>query len=141
MKRVERPYKIIVDSNIWISFLIGKSLKGFQYFLDSQAIEIITCQEQLTELWEVFKRPKIRKYINKNEVDEFFDLLDFVSVKIRISTQINLCRDAKDNFLLSLVVDSNADFLITGDMDLLELKSIGNAKIIKYNEFEKYFEL
>jgi len=43
----------------------------------------------------------------------------------------------KDNYLLSLAIDSNADFLITGDNDLLLLNSIENTKIIKFIDFEK----
>jgi len=43
----------------------------------------------------------------------------------------------KDNYLLSLAIDSNADFLITGDNDLLILSRIENTKIIKYSDFEK----
>ncbi|WP_412467589.1 putative toxin-antitoxin system toxin component, PIN family [Pedobacter sp. KLB.chiD] len=38
-------------------------------------------------------------------------------------------RDAKDNFLLSLCVDGNADFLLTGDQDLLSLEKIGTTNI------------
>jgi predicted nucleic acid-binding protein len=43
----------------------------------------------------------------------------------------------KITILLNLAVDSNADFLITGDQDLLELKKIANAKILTFRELEK----
>lgn len=41
---------------------------------------------------------------------------------IEVKSVITACRDEKDNFLLSLAVDGKADFLITGDDDLLTLK-------------------
>lgn len=44
-------------------------------------------------------------------------------------------RDSKDNFLLSLSLDSNADYLITGDMDLLVLKKSGSTQIITLRDF------
>ena len=132
-----RFHKVIIDSNIWISFLIGKNLTGLQYFIDEQKIKIITCNEQRAELAEVFKKAKLRKYFSKYQIIEFFELLDESSECIKLITHSDLCRDPKDNYLVSLAIDSNADYLITGDKDLLELNSIENTKIIKYTDFEK----
>lgn len=41
----------------------------------------------------------------------------------------------KDNYLLGLCIDGKADYLITGDADLLVLKQIGETKILTLNEF------
>jgi predicted nucleic acid-binding protein len=42
--------------------------------------------------------------------------------------------------LLELAVDGNADYLITGDKDLLVLQTIKKTRIIKMNDFpETYF--
>ena len=48
---------------------------------------------------------------------------------------VNLCRDYKDNFLLSLAMDAGADYLVTGDDDLLDLKSIGDCQIVSLTDF------
>jgi uncharacterized protein len=136
MKRESKSYKIIVDSNIWISFLIGKNLLGLQNYIDSRKIKIVTCNEQLTELSEVFKKPKLKKYFTKEQISEFFELLDESSNTIIISTKSNICRDPKDNYLVSLAIDSKADFLITGDKDLLELNKIGKTIVLNYNDFD-----
>jgi len=45
------------------------------------------------------------------------------------------CRDAKDNFLLELAVDGKADYLVTGDNDLLILQTVQKTKIIRMNDF------
>lgn len=52
------------------------------------------------------------------------------SKQVDVSTAITDCRDTKDNFLLSLVVDSKSDYLVTGDTDLLKLKKIKKTKIL-----------
>ena len=140
MKKANRSFKVIVDTNIWISFLIGKSLKGLQEYIDSQAVLIVTCNGQIQELTEVFERPKIKKYFTTEQIWEFFELLDESSINVVIKTKTELCRDLKDNYLLSLAIDSNADFLITGDNDLLILDSIENTKIIKFIDFEKFIK-
>lgn len=52
-----------------------------------------------------------------------------------VESKAEICRDLKDNFLLSLSKDSKADFLITGDKDLLDLKQFESTKIITMTEF------
>ena len=49
---------------------------------------------------------------------------------IEVESQISICRDSNDDFLLSLCKDGNVDYLITGDKDLLDLKKFGKTKII-----------
>lgn len=137
MKKAGKPFKIIVDTNIWISFLIGKSLKGLQQYIDSQTVLVVTCNEQIHELTDVFRKPKINKYFTADQIAEFFELLEESSENVVLKTKIDICRDLKDNYLLSLAIDSNADFLITGDNDLLVLNTIVNTSIIKFNDFEK----
>jgi len=129
MKKANKSFKVIVDTNIWISFLIGKNLKGLQEYIDSQSIIIVTCNEQIQELTEVFKKEKIKKYFTFEQIGDFFELLDESSVNVVIKTKTDLCRDLKDNYLLSLAIDSNADFLISGDNDLLVLNKVESTKI------------
>lgn len=53
MKKGNKSYRIIVDSNIWISFLIGKNLKGLQNLLDSKANFLITGDKDLLVLNQI----------------------------------------------------------------------------------------
>jgi predicted nucleic acid-binding protein len=55
-----------------------------------------------------------------------------------ISSKSNICRDPKDNYLVSLALDSKADFLITGDKDLLELNKISETIVLKYTDFDTF---
>jgi len=61
-------------------------------------------------------------------IDEF---ADFVTVY----STTEVCRDPKDNFLLSLSLDGRADFLLTGDKDLLVLEKFAETKIVTMSEF------
>lgn len=137
MKKASKSFKVIIDTNIWISFLIGKSIKGLQNYIDSDRICIITCNEQILELISVFNKPKIKKYFSHQQIEEFFELLDESSEMVLLKTKSNVCRDAKDNYLVSLAIDSKADYLITGDIDLLEINKIENTIFLNYVDFEK----
>lgn len=46
------------------------------------------------------------------------------------------CRDVKDDYLLELAIQSDADFLITGDNDLLVIAKIEHCRIVTIMEFE-----
>jgi len=105
MKQECKSAQIIIDTNVWISFFIGKILNNLQYYLANDKIQITTCKEQVIELKSVLSRPKITKYIPQTKSDEFISLLDEKAKLVELITKINICRDPKDNFLLSLAID------------------------------------
>ena len=53
-----------------------------------------------------------------------------------MTSVVTLYRDPKDNFLLALCQDGNADFLITGDQYLLVLQRFGSIRILSWAEAE-----
>jgi len=130
-------YKVVVDSNIWVSFLIGKNLHNLVQYIRNEQITIITCEEQLQELSVAFRKPKLQKYFQPNQIATFFSFLKGVSLIVPITAIVPLCRDPKDDYLLALSITSKANFLVTGDTDLLDMQQINNTIIIKYTDFEK----
>lgn len=63
--------RIIVDTNLWISFLIGKKLSCLLELMSNENVELIVSNELLKEIADVALRPKFIKYFPK----EHFDLL------------------------------------------------------------------
>jgi len=129
--------KVIFDTNVWISFLIGKRLSKITQYISNGNIIIITTEQLLTELKIVTNRKKLKKYFPKNNVIELIELLETIAIKVKIKPKHFICRDPKDNFLFDLIEFSKADYLVTGDNDLLEHKSFKTAKILTPVEFEK----
>jgi putative PIN family toxin of toxin-antitoxin system len=128
--------KIILDTNILISLLIGKEFRKYQtYIFDNEDIQIIANRELLSEFLDVVKKPKLQKYFDSTLVEEFTTKLINQSIFIEGLSKVNICRDFKDNFLLSLAKDGKADFLISSDMDLLVLDSFENTKITTLSNF------
>ncbi|MCC5666640.1 putative toxin-antitoxin system toxin component, PIN family [Nostoc sp. CHAB 5784] len=130
-----KTIKIIIDTNLWISFLIGKELKQLQNLLLEETIQVVVSEEILEEIILVTQRPKLQKYFPPNKVNELIQILRTISLFINIMSEVYLCRDAKDNYLLALAKDSNANFLLTGDQDLLEITKFETTEIITYKEF------
>ncbi|PIW05979.1 MAG: putative toxin-antitoxin system toxin component, PIN family, partial [Cytophagales bacterium CG17_big_fil_post_rev_8_21_14_2_50_40_13] len=115
------PVKVIFDTNIWISYLIGGQLGNLTEFLSERKIELVLCEQLLTELKEVTSRKKFQRYFDQQEVNELLKLMDILGTRYEVTEYPNICRDAKDDFLLGLIKASQANLLVTGDQDLLEL--------------------
>ena len=56
--------------------------------------------------------------------------------EVSITTSVQVSRDKDDDYLLAMALENNADYLITGDDDLLVLEQIGKTKIVKMSEFQ-----
>lgn len=130
----EHRTKVIIDTNIWVSYLIGFQLGGLTELLSTRQIELVLTEQLLTEIKEVTARNKFRKYFREEQVDELLKLMEILGTNYVVTEYPNLCRDAKDNFLLGLIRVSQANFLVTGDQDLLELNPFEGTEIIEANQ-------
>jgi hypothetical protein len=129
--------RVVVDTNVMISFLIGKRLRKLKDKLSDLSIKLIITEQLINELKLVTSRPKFRKYFDKQDVNEFIDLISIIGLTYQIQDIPKACRDPKDNFLLSLCLIGNAAYLVTGDKDLLDLVEYKGTKIIRATEFKK----
>lgn len=134
------PSRVILDTNLWISYLISSRLIKIDLMLEKGQIRLIFSEESLGEFIEVANRPKFRKFFSEEDIIELLSLIDHFVEIVEVHSEINICRDPKDNFLLALAKDSNADFLVTGDKDLLEIGNFHGTQIITIADIEKALE-
>jgi len=124
-----KPLKLIIDTNLWVSFIISNKQNLLDSLLFSEEARLLFSKELITEIEQTITKPKLKKYFGTNALEEmlstFEPFIDFIEVK----SIVTVCRDTKDNFLLALAKDGQADYLLTGDKDLLELKKFGKTKI------------
>lgn len=131
----QKPSKIIIDINIWISFLIGKELQSLKDLIVSEKVKVITTDQLINEIRLVTSRDKLKKYFNQDKVSDLISLLGILADKVKIKKINKACRDPKDDFLLALCKESKANYLITGDKDLLDIKVFGRTKIVTVKQF------
>jgi putative PIN family toxin of toxin-antitoxin system len=122
--------KVILDTNLWISFLISKDFSFLDNYVVKGTVKLIFSEELLDEFYTVIQRPSLKKYFSKKDLDYLFEIIGQYAIIQNISTNLHLCRDEKDNFLINLAIDSNSDFLVTGDKDLLVLENINQTEIV-----------
>jgi putative PIN family toxin of toxin-antitoxin system len=133
---MEKRNRIIIDTNLWVSFLLTKQFSFLDDFLENGKIQFIFSQDFLDEFVDVINRPKLRKYFSDENLDLILETIEQYAEFITVNSNINVCRDPKDNFILSLAKDGSADYLITGDQDLLVIKRFEKTEIITIAEFK-----
>jgi len=131
-----RNNRFVVDNNILVSALLIKNSIPFQVIQKTEELGIILYSEAtLLELNQVLNRKKFAKYFTFEENQAFLVKLIEKSELVEIEEIITACRDPKDDKFLELAVSGKADFMITGDRDLLVLNPFRNIEIITANEF------
>lgn len=96
---------------------------------------MVFSQELLDEFLEVARRPKFRRFFSPADIEGIIETIDEYADFVKVRTKIDACRDPKDNFLLSLSVDGNVGFLLTGDKDLLDMTKFGETAIVTISDF------
>lgn len=132
--------RIILDTNIWISFLLGKRLSELKEIFKREDIKIYVSKPLIDEIKAVSSRSKFSKYISPHSIDNLMELIsikcDYVDCFIQYQPQI---RDKKDIFILGMAQNIPADFIITGDKDLLVLENFQGSTIITFHKFKKEY--
>lgn len=126
--------RVILDTNLLISFLISQKLDAIDDLLLQGKLTLLFSTELIEEFITVASRPKFKKYFSNEDIRKLLTFFDSYGKLISISSSITICRDYKDNFLLNLAIDGKADFLVTGDDDLLCLGKIENIPIVTFNQ-------
>ena len=128
--------RLVIDTNILISGLMSVNSLPQQIFdyATSQAILLMSDEVQ-SEIENVISRPKLQKYITLERRTKFLSELSQQVERVTINQQIRACRDPKDDKFLDLAVCGEANYIITGDADLLDLHPFQNISIIKAASF------
>ncbi|MBM3701128.1 MAG: putative toxin-antitoxin system toxin component, PIN family [Actinobacteria bacterium] len=121
--------KIVLDTNIIISAILfrGNPEKVFDLCLEGNNIKGCICPELLAEL---LSKLKYKFEVQDNEIEIIKDMIISRFEYMLVFNKEDICRDEKDNIILDLAGCCSADYLITGDRDLLVLKKIKSTRII-----------
>lgn len=134
--------KAVIDTNIFISGIIKPGGRPSRLLIAWRAgkFELLLSDGQYAEIRKVFDRPKILATypISPVELAEFFTALN-VSTRVVPSSSVPLpIRDENDEPILAAAIGGGADYLVTGDLDLLVLRDdprLGTLRIVTANHF------
>ena len=113
--------KVVIDANVMISAAFGgKPLEAVVQAVKNHEVYLSLTIER--ELREVI--PGLSRKLTKEQIffiQENFQRVLSLAKRVSVSTHVVLSRDAKDDHYLSLCREVRADFLVTGDKDLLNI--------------------
>lgn len=128
--------RLVFDTNVIVSAaLLAGSVprQAFDKALDEGTILISV--SVLLELAEVLSRKKLNKYLLEEERMRFLVALLKETELIEVTVAITDCRNVKDNKFLELAATGRADYIISGDQDLLVLNPFRGIPILTPREF------
>ena len=120
--------KVVLDTNVLLSGLMlpdsvpGRIVAAWR----NKGFELILSEPMLAEIARVLAYPKIRSRIGWSdvEIDHFVRLLRFRANVVDISgIEAEVPQDADDACVLAALIAGGADCLVTGDQDLLSLRT------------------
>jgi putative PIN family toxin of toxin-antitoxin system len=139
---LKRKLRAVVDTNLFISGLFGKnSLSAkLQDLWINQEFELVTSIEIMKEVSRVLRYPRIRqKFHPKDEtLKRFFRLVFRKAVVTKdIYKTDRIADDPSDNKFLACALEGKADYIVSRDQHLRNLKQFHGIKIIDASTFVK----
>ena len=128
--------RVVIDTNVWVSAIFwgGKPREVIEIWIGDK-ISLIVSTDLRRELYRtVAKKAKALKIFPEYAAD-WLEVVDKKAVLVRPKEKVEVCRDSKDNMLLEAAVAGDANYLVTGDDDLLALKDFRGAKIVSPAKF------
>jgi putative PIN family toxin of toxin-antitoxin system len=126
--------RTVLDTNVIVSGLgwPGPPATILDAASDGRLV-LVTSAPLLAELRRVLDYPKIAKVIAGGA--ELADLVEASSVVVAPTRVVDVVSDESDNRVLEAAVEGAADYIVTGDADLLDLDSFQGIAIMRPAEF------
>ena len=132
--------RVVIDTNVLVSAMLfhQSSVTWLRHAWQSDVIRLLASRQTIEELIRVLAYPKFHLTDAEREdlLGDYLPWCETISVPKEI--EIPDCRDPFDRPFLALTLAANADALVNGDMDLLELTDSFKALILTPTALEKH---
>jgi len=140
-KTPKKIRRIVLDTNVLVSALLftGEVSKIVDLWQKKKIVPLIS-RETFDELRVVLKYRKFSltpgeiQSIIENEILPYFEVVE-IGENVK-----GVCRDPADEKFIACAISGSADFIVSGDKDLTDLKRYKDVRIIGVSEFLRMFE-
>jgi putative PIN family toxin of toxin-antitoxin system len=131
--------RLVVDPNTLASGIVDPaSEKPPRLIFDAigdLAFELIVCPEVLREVRKTLRKPYFKKLVDVEEARKAVARIERVAIEREDPKEVEeVLRDPKDDYLLALAREAEAEAIVTGDKDLLDHKGELKPKAINARE-------
>ena len=130
--------KIVLDANIFVSATFwGGNPKEIIRKVSNGEDTLFISEEIIAEIDDVFRKRKF--HLMEEEVEYHMRDIRQMGVRITVDDSERIttggCRDKDDNKYLECAAAANADYIVSGDIHLLEMKEYCGIKIVNATEY------
>ena len=131
--------RVVLDTNVVVSAVLIRR-GNERRILDAwraAAFDLVISRPLLEELGRVLSYPRIReaRWMTGSEIVSLLEILATDSVVVEGSLAVRASRDPADDMFLEAAVEGEADYLMSGDRDLLAIETYRNVRIERPAEF------
>jgi putative PIN family toxin of toxin-antitoxin system len=133
---LERTPDLLLNTNILVSAALAPA--GVPARCVSKALTefvVLSSHAAQAELWNVLQRRKFDRQVPLEVRHALFNFLTAAQTLVEVIAKVTDCRDPKDNIFLELALSGDADFIVTGDNDLLMLDPWRGIRIVTSSSF------
>jgi putative PIN family toxin of toxin-antitoxin system len=130
--------RVVVDTNILVSQLILPESLPAQVLAQVEMRSVLLFSEStMYELADVLSRPKFDRYVSREARKGFIQRIGRIAEFVHIIQTIRECRDPKDDRILEVAWNGQAEIIITGDADLLGMGPWRRVEILSPSDYLK----
>jgi putative PIN family toxin of toxin-antitoxin system len=124
---------VVIDTNVLVSALgwDGNERRLMRLAMTG-GLEMAVSPALIEEFDRTASQPRLG--FSEDDVDEFIGALIGVARVVKPGVVLEAARDRADNRVLECALEAKAEFIATGDRDLLSLKEFGGTRIVTAKE-------
>ena len=124
--------RLVLDTNVLLSALLtrGNTPDLLYQAWRKGVFDLVSSATQIEEIVRALNYPKIRSRINDSESTILVDGLKTLAILVEFLPDVQMSRDADDDKILAIAMAGQADYLVSGDNDLLSLADTCGVKIV-----------
>lgn len=135
--------RVVLDTNVLVSAILVPEGPPAQILslVRNGAVELVFSPPTLAEVLEVLRRPRLVAFLKKHDVDpeeaeDFLRALAGISVLASGELEAEgISADANDDMFLACGIEGEAQFIVSGDRHLTDLKNFQGIPIMRPAEF------
>lgn len=131
--------RVVIDTNVFVSSLIspkGKPADLIRAWKDNR-IQVIVSPQIILEISKTLQKGKLTRRISPKQAFAIIHGIMNHAAMVSGEVVLKLCRDPADDKFIACAVEGRADYIVTGDSDLLDLKTYEGVEIVTVESFLK----
>lgn len=130
----------VFDTNVLIAAIITEGVcSKLLHRARSREFSLVSCPFIMAEVKRILSNKfRLSQSETASAMEPVTEAIDHV-IKHNVKVT-SICRDADDDNILACALTAKADYLVTGDADILVLKNFKGIKIVTPRDFEAGFD-